>query len=61
MLGLPAYPCAGATRDPEGTGMGPAWMLSGVRVDRLSAAEPTTWLLVVIGLLALAVIRRRRV
>jgi MYXO-CTERM domain-containing protein len=38
--------------------MGSAWMLS---VDRWSAAEPTTWLLVVIGLLALAVIRRRHV
>ena len=41
--------------------MGPAMMLGTVRIDRLSAAEPTTWLLVVVGLLALAVIRRRRV
>jgi hypothetical protein len=60
MLGAPACSAPALTPDREGSPMGPAWIL-GARVDRLSAAEPTTWLLVVIGLLALAVLRRRRV
>ena len=53
-MGVPAVTSEGEERTME------AAVLLGVRVDRLAAAEPTAWVLVVVGLLALALIRRRR-